>query len=59
MNFNNNVNFLLNMSEDEYYEEKDLHRNKIQKKEIKKHWQEKEDGINVHSVKSVAKARKW
>lgn len=47
------------MNDDEYYADADLHRTRIQRKEIKTQWQAKEDGINTHSVKSIPKARKW
>jgi len=59
MNLNHNKNFLLSMNDDEYYADADLHRTRIQRKEIKTQWQAKEDGINTHSVKSIPKARKW
>ena len=54
-----NANEFMNMSIDDFDSVDELSRTRISRKEIKSKWQQIEDGVNIHSGKSVSRQRKW
>lgn len=54
-----NANEFMDMSTDDFDSVDKLSRTRISRKEIKSKWQQIEEGVNLHSGKSVSRQRKW